>query len=97
MTDHLKRSDNPFGLLGLSKGDAEELSIKQEAILLLRRKLLESGMSQTDLAAQAGLDDTDVSAMLRGRLARFSIDRINRALSVFDCAIETSYSIRGVA
>jgi transcriptional regulator with XRE-family HTH domain len=73
----------------MTTGDAT--SVKSAAIDFLRDKLTETGMSQTELAKRAGLERSHVSEMLAGRLARFSVDRVNRALAVFEVRIESSY------
>ena len=65
--------------------------VKSAAIDFLRGKLIESGMTQTELAQRSGLARSHVSEMLAGRLARFSVDRVNRALAVFEARIEASY------
>jgi hypothetical protein len=70
---------------------ADVVSVKSAAVELLRAKLDDTGMSQWKLA---GLERSHISEMLVGRLARFSLNRINRALVVFNAEIETSYQCK---
>lgn len=73
--------------------DADDLQIKQEAVEQLRLRITEAGLSQADLARQAGLEPSHVSEILAGRLNRFSIERLNRALAVFGLSIEVRYRL----
>lgn len=91
--DRLIRDANPFRTVGFP--DADELLVKQQGVELLRRRLNESGMTQAELAQKAGLEPSHVSEMLSGRLARFGIERINRALAVFHAEIKVSYDLIG--
>jgi len=73
---------------------ANVVAVKSAAVEFLRAKLDDTGMSQTELAKLAGLERSHISEMLAGRLARFSLSRINRALAVFNAEIETSYQFK---
>jgi predicted XRE-type DNA-binding protein len=50
-------------------------------------------MSQTELARKADCERSHISEMLSGRLERFSLDRINRVLAVFEASIQVSYQL----
>ena len=76
-------------MTGMTTGNAA--TVKSAAIDFIRGRLAETGMSQTELAKRAGLERSHVSEMLAGRLARFSVDRVNRALAVFNARIEAHY------
>lgn len=71
-------SGNVFADLGLP--DAEELLVKAELahkiILILRHRRL----NQTQAAELLGIDQPKVSALNRGRLSDFSIERLLRFL-----------------
>jgi predicted XRE-type DNA-binding protein len=73
---------------------ADVVAVKSAAAEYLRAKLDDTGMSQTELAKLAGLERSHISEMLAGRLARFSLGRINRALAVFNAEIQTSYKFK---
>ena len=68
--------------------------VKSAAVQFLLAKLDDTGMSQTELAKLAGLERSHISEMLAGRLERFSLSRLNRALAVFNAEIETSYRFK---
>jgi predicted XRE-type DNA-binding protein len=78
----------------VNKVMADAATAKAAAVAFLRAKLAETGMSQTELAQKSGLERSHVSEMLAGRLARFGMDRVNRALAVFNAHIETKYQFK---
>ena len=48
----------------------------------IQRLMNERGLTQTELGALIGMQQTEVSRLLRGRLDRFTFDRLFRALRV---------------
>jgi len=70
---------------------ADLAAVKSAAVQFLRDRLDDSGMSQTELAKLAKLERSHISEMLAGRLERFSLNRVNQVLAVFNAEIETSY------
>jgi predicted XRE-type DNA-binding protein len=69
-------SGNVFADLGVDK-PAEAL-LKAELALQIGRIIDDRGLTQTAAAKVLGVDQPKVSALLRGRLAGFSIDRLVR-------------------
>lgn len=67
-----------FHALGLP--DADDLVVKSELVACIERIIRERRLTQVDAAALLGMDQPKVSAMLRGKLDRFSIERLIRAL-----------------
>lgn len=67
-----------FHALGLA--DADDLVVKSELVACIERIIRERGLTQVEAAALLGMDQPKVSAMLRGKLNRFSIERLIRAL-----------------
>jgi predicted XRE-type DNA-binding protein len=71
-------SGNVFKDLGLP--DAEQRLAKAELARVIRRLLQERDLSQADAAGILGIAQPDVSDLVRGRLARFSMERLERFL-----------------
>lgn len=71
-------SGNVFADLGLPQ--AEERLVKAELVRVIRRILRERALTQREAGALLGLHQPDVSDLLRGDLARFSRERIERCL-----------------
>jgi predicted XRE-type DNA-binding protein len=86
-------SDNIFADLG--RPDAEEAFAriklaKQIADVVMSRKL-----TQLEAAAIMGLDQPKVSALMRGRLAGFSLDRLLRCLTLLGQDVEIIITDKG--
>lgn len=78
-------SGNVFQDMGMR--DAEERLAKAELARLIRVEIRDRGLSQTEAAALLGLKQPDVSDLVRGKLARFSISRLERLLNALDLEI----------
>jgi len=76
---------NVFEDMGMR--DAEERLAKAELARLIRTEIRERGLSQTEAAALLGVKQPDVSDLVRGRLSRFSIARLERFLNALDLEI----------
>ena len=78
-------SGNVFEDMGMR--DAEESLAKAELARLIRHELRERGLSQTEAATLLGAKQPDVSDLVRGKLSRFSIARLERFLNALDLEI----------
>jgi len=78
-------SGNVFEDMGMR--DAEERLAKAELARLIRVELRDRGLSQTEAAALLGVKQPDVSDLVRGKLSRFSIARLERFLNALDLEI----------
>ncbi len=88
MSEELKVHDstgNVFQDMGMR--DAEERLAKAELARLVRRELAARGLTQVDAATLLGIQQPDVSDLMRGKLSRFSIARLERFLNALDLEI----------
>jgi predicted XRE-type DNA-binding protein len=69
-------SGNVFADLGLA--DPEERLLKAELALKIRDLIAARGWTQAQAAKALGATRADVSELVRGRLTRFSVDRLLR-------------------
>lgn len=76
---------NVFEDMGMR--DAEERLAKAELARLIRAEIRDRGLSQNEAAALLGAKQPDVSDLVRGRLSRFSIARLERFLNALDLEI----------
>lgn len=74
-------SANVFSDLGLP--DAEEHLEKAKLVLAIQRAIEEEGLSQTAAAERMGIDQPQVSRMLRGQFRGYSVERLYRFLNCF--------------
>jgi predicted XRE-type DNA-binding protein len=77
--DYDVSSGNVFRDLGLP--DADELDIKANLAIKISQIIARRGLSQVKAAAVLGIDQPKVSAIVRGRLEKFSIERICQFLT----------------
>ena len=78
-------SGNVFHDLGLR--DAEELLAKAELARVIRKSISDRGLTQTEAAALLEITQPDVSDLTRGKLSRFSMDRLERFLNALDLEV----------
>jgi predicted XRE-type DNA-binding protein len=79
-------SGNVFADLGFARPEEELLKaklIREIRGIIKRRKL-----TQTEAAAALGLKQPDVSALVTGRVGKFSIDRLVRCLGRLDYKVD---------
>lgn len=79
-------SDNIFADLGLP--DAEDYLIKTKLALRIIEIIRERKLSQTKAAALLGIDQPKVSALVRGKLDGFSLERLFRFLNALGRDVE---------
>lgn len=78
-------SGNVFADLGLP--DAEERLAKAELARVIRGVIRERGLTQAQAAELFGARQPDVSDLVRGRLGRFSMERLERFLNALDMEV----------
>jgi predicted XRE-type DNA-binding protein len=88
MSDESKIHDssgNVFEDMGMR--DAEERLAKAELARLIRHEIRDRNLSQTEAATLLGIQQPDVSDLVRGKLSRFSMARLERFLNALDLEI----------
>jgi len=79
-------SGNIFADLGLP--DAEDMLLKSTIVIELRRLIEERSLSQTAAAKLIGINQADLSKILRGRFRGYSEARLMRMLTAFSQDVE---------
>ena len=85
-------SGNVFADLG--HPDPESALAKAKLARRIATVIEQRGWTQTQAAAVLGIDQPRVSALIRGRLREFSIERLMRLLTRLDYDIEISVTPR---
>jgi predicted XRE-type DNA-binding protein len=80
-----KGSGNVFHDLGFR--DADKRLAKAELARVIRRAIAERGLTQAQSADLLGAAQPDISDLTCGKLARFSMDRLERFLNILDMDI----------
>jgi predicted XRE-type DNA-binding protein len=84
--DYEVSSGNVFEDLGLH--DAPELRVKARLAHQISQILDKRNMTQTKAAGMLGIDQPKVSALVRGRLEKFSIERLCDFLRALGCDVQ---------
>jgi predicted XRE-type DNA-binding protein len=79
-------SGNVFADLGLP--DADQLLVKADLAIEITRVVEERGLTQAQAAEILGVDQPKVSALVRGRLDGFSLERLYRFLNALGRDVE---------
>jgi len=83
--DYEVSSGNVFRDLGLP--DAEELDIKANLAIEIGRMIRRRGLSQSQAASILGVDQPRVSALIRGHVEKFSMEKLCDYLRAFGCDV----------
>jgi predicted XRE-type DNA-binding protein len=83
---YTESSGNVFADLGLP--DADELLAKADLAIQISRIIEERELTQAEAAELLGVDQPKVSALVRGRLEGFSIERLTRFLNALGQDVE---------
>ena len=81
-----RSSGNVFADLGLP--DADQLLAKADLAIEISRIIEERGLTQAEAAEIMGVDQPKVSALVRGRLEGFSMERLYRFLNALGRDVE---------
>jgi predicted XRE-type DNA-binding protein len=76
---------NVFADMGMR--DAEERLAKAELARVIRNEIRERGLTQSEAAEMLGVKQPDISDLTRGKLARFSMERLERFLNALDLEV----------
>jgi predicted XRE-type DNA-binding protein len=76
-----KSSGNVFRDLGFPQVDAENLRLRSELMVKLRRVIERAGLTQAAAAGMLGVTQPRVSDLVRGKIDLFSIDTLVNMLA----------------
>ncbi len=76
---------NVFRDLGLP--DADELDIKANLAIEIGRMIRRRSLSQSQAASILGVDQPRISALIRGHLEKFSMEKLCDYLRAFGCDV----------
>ena len=81
-----RSSGNVFADLGLP--DADELQAKADLAIQISRTIGQRKLTQMEAAEILGIDQPKISALIRGRLTGFSMERLYRFLNALGRDVE---------
>ncbi len=83
-----RSSGNVFDDLGFE--NADEMALKSDIAYIISSIIESRGLTQTQAAKILGVNQPKVSALVRGQLSGFSLDRLFRFLTALDRNVEVS-------
>ena len=86
LPEHTVSSGNVFADLGLP--NADELLAKSTLVIQITRLIEARGLTQAEAAEVLGVDQPKVSALVRGRLTGFSMERLCRFLNALGSDVD---------
>jgi predicted XRE-type DNA-binding protein len=88
MSDDLKVHESSGNVFqDLDARQAEERLAKAELARVIRREIRGRKLTQTQAAELLGITQPDVSDLVRGKLGRFSMERLERFLNALDMEV----------
>lgn len=81
-------SGNVFADLGFPEKEAAELKVKAELTLQIHQRIKALALTQARAAGRLGLSQPDVSKLMAGRHAGFSVDRLLSLLNALEVDID---------
>lgn len=90
--DYMESTGNVFADLKLPKPEEAlaKAELAQKIVVILNKR----GLTQKDAAAMLGVDQPKISALVRGRLSGFSIERLLRFLLLLGRDVEINVKPR---
>lgn len=83
-----KSSGNIFEDIGFDKEEAANLLLRSELIIKIRDIIKKRGLKQTDAAKLLGVKQPDISAIIKGKIEKFTIDRLVNFLTRLNQEVE---------
>ena len=79
-------SDNVFADLGFD--NPEEMQLRADLVQRLREIIAQRRLTQVATAKLLGIRQPDLSALLRGRLTKYSLERLLKFMTILDRDVE---------
>jgi predicted XRE-type DNA-binding protein len=71
-----KGSGNVFADLGFSPGEARNLHMRSQIMMVLRKLIEKEGLTQVQAARRFQVSQPRISDLMRGKISRFSLDTL---------------------
>jgi len=76
-----KGSGNIFSDLGFSETEAQNLALRSDLMIRIEKLVRDSGMTQQQAAKTLGVTQPRLNALLKGKIADFSLDALVNMLA----------------
>jgi predicted XRE-type DNA-binding protein len=76
-----KGSGNVFADLGFAESEAQNLALRSDLMIRIEKLVRDSGMTQQQAAKTFGVTQPRLNALLKGKIADFSLDALVNMLA----------------
>jgi predicted XRE-type DNA-binding protein len=76
-----KGSGNVFADLGFTESEAHNLALRSDLMIRVEKLVRDSGMTQQEAAKTLGVTQPRLNALLKGKIADFSLDALVNMLA----------------
>lgn len=88
MLDALLGSDNVFRDLGFPEAEAQNLLLRAELVVHIRKVIEKLGVTQAEAAKRAGITQPRMNDLVKGRTQKFTLD------ALVNVAAHLGYSVK---
>ena len=83
----MERCSSVWDALGDTPLEAQRMRIKSDMMITIEKIIKDRDLTQSEAAAQCGVTQPRLSALLRGKIERFSIDSLLDILTALRCTV----------
>lgn len=80
-SSHTKGKGNVFADLGFPESEAHNLALRSDLMIRVEKLVRDSGMTQQEAARTFGVTQPRLNALLKGKIADFSLDALVNMLA----------------
>jgi predicted XRE-type DNA-binding protein len=81
-------SDNVFRDLGFPEAEAQNLLLRTDLVIHIRKVLDKLGVTQAEAAKRAGITQPRMNDLVKGRTQKFTLDALVKVVSSFGYSVQ---------
>ena len=86
--DAVAGSDNVFRDLGFPEAEAQNLLLRTDLVIHIRKVINKLGVTQAEAAKRAGITQPRMNDLVKGRTQKFTLDALVRVASSFGYSVQ---------
>ena len=81
-------SDNVFRDLGLPEAEAQNMLLRTDLVIHIRKVIEKIGITQAEAAKRAGITQPRMNDLVKGRTEKFTLDSLVKVASSFGYSVQ---------
>ena len=81
-------SDNVFRDLGLPEAEAQNMLLRTDLVIHIRKVIEKIGVTQAEAAKRAGITQPRMNDLVKGRTEKFTLDSLVKVASSFGYSVQ---------